>query len=143
MRIATCTPSSIRSTKRSERRNSTCTSGQRAKKRPSRGTICSRPKATEAATRRGIVNLLTPLRPSAPDTTNMAAMVIGAEFEKTLMTSVFGTSPNTMNSAAPPRAVTSGGCHSTMNAANFFRPPTMRPTQNTASAALVPRGARR
>ena len=38
----------------------------------------------------------TPVRTSAPETTNIAAIVIGAELEKTAMTSSLGTMPRRM-----------------------------------------------
>ena len=57
----------------------------------------------------------TPVRTSAPETMNMAAMVMGAALEKTAITSEVSTSPSSMKAAAPPTAVTSGGYFSMMN----------------------------
>ena len=51
----------------------------------------------------------TPVRTSAPDNTNIAAMVMGAEFEKTRIASSGVVKPSRRNAAAPPAAVTSGG----------------------------------
>ncbi len=47
----------------------------------------------------------------------MAAMVNGAELEKTAIALSVGTKPSTMNSAAPAEAVTSAGYFSQTNIA--------------------------
>jgi hypothetical protein len=49
------------------------------------------------------------VRTRAPESTNIAAIVIGAGFENTDMTRSIGAKPKSMKAAAPPKAVTSGG----------------------------------
>ncbi len=77
------------------------------------------PTKSAATTRVGwfvalVVSLLarfsrTPVRTSAPESTNIAAIVMGAELEKTRMASSGVVRPSSRNAAAPPAAVTSGG----------------------------------
>ena len=57
-----------------------------------------------------------PVRTKAPDRTNMAAMVMGALFEKTPITSLVLIRPSTRKAAAPAMATTEGGNRSSRNA---------------------------
>jgi|GEM_PF-6673931 len=50
-----------------------------------------------------------PVLTSAPDRTNIAAMVIGALFENTPITSLVSIRPRTRNAAAPAVPTTAGG----------------------------------
>ena len=52
---------------------------------------------------------IVPVRTSAPDSANMAAMVIGALLENTDITSSVVTMPSSRKATAPIDAVTAGG----------------------------------
>jgi hypothetical protein len=57
-----------------------------------------------------------PVLTRAPDSTNMAAIVIGALLENTAVTSLVSMSPRTKKQATPAMATTAGGKRSSRNA---------------------------
>ena len=61
---------------------------------------------------------ITPVRSSAADRTNIAAIVIGAELEKTASVSRTSRIPDASKAAMARRAITSGGSRSRTNARN-------------------------